>query len=127
MNQIVKRFAKGVAGSLIILVGISLTTAPEASAHGIDKPRYVDHHSYGYRRAHPVLPRWLRAKRDFQHWYFHSHYRFMRRLSWQRLYDLYLYDTRRSRRAWRRRHDHDFCRWDDRYFSERRRWRRHRG
>ena len=68
--------------------------------------RHVDYNYYPYRQSTYIFPRWLRAKQDFQRWYYYSHYRYMRRLSWQRLYDLYLYDKRYTRRAWRNDHRH---------------------
>ena len=107
MNQIMKRFATGMAWSLVVLGAITFTAVPEASAHGVTKIRYVDYDYYVYKRSTQMFPRWLRAKRDFHRWYFRSHYRNMRRLSWQRLYDLYQYDTRRSRRSWRHKEMHD--------------------
>ena len=101
MKQTMNRLATGIAWSLVTLAGISLFAAPEASAHDVTRVRYVDYDYYPYRQSTHIFPRWLRAKQDFQRWYSFSHYRYMRRLSWQRLYDLYLYDKRYSRHAWR--------------------------
>jgi len=106
MNLIVKRIATGVALSMVVMLG-TVAVVPDAAAHGVTKSRYVDYQRYGYRRSMPVFPRWLRAKRDFQQWYLYSNYRFMRRMSWERLYDLYLMDSHRSRRAWWRSHRYD--------------------
>lgn len=113
MNQIVKRFAKGVAWSVIVLAGSGIAATPDASAHGVRDSRFVVSFEHRNRRAVRQMPRWLRRNYDFRHWYVHQQYRLPRRASWSRLYEMYLYDTRRFRRAWHRRIDrgHD---WRDR-------------
>ena len=66
MKQILKRFTTGMAWSLIVLAGTTIAAAPEASAHGNDKVRYVDYDRYVYKRSAREFPRWLRGKRNFQ-------------------------------------------------------------
>jgi hypothetical protein len=127
MKQILKRITTGMAWSLIVLAGTSIAAAPEASAHGNDKVRYVDYDRYVHKRSAREFPRWLRGKRNFQRWYVRSHYRNMRRLNWERLYDLYLYDTRRARRASKYKNAHDHYYWYDEKRSGREHNRRRRG
>ena len=108
MNQIVKRLAKGIAWSVIVLTGSGIAATPDASAHGVRDSRFVVNINYTHRRAIRQFPRWLRRDYDFQHWYFHKQYRLPRRASWSRLYGIYLNDTRRHRRAWHRRFDRGY-------------------
>lgn len=105
MNQIMKRITQGLALSLIVLAGSSIVAVPEAAAHGFKESRFAGYHDYGYRRPLRAMPRWLRRNRDFRHWYFHLPHRLQRRMSWGRLYDLYLFDTRRPHRSWYRRYE----------------------
>ena len=127
MKQTMKRFATGTAWSLIILAGSTFAAVPEASAHGVTTVRYVDYHNHHhrYRQSTRIFPRWLRAKHDFQRWYFRGNYRRhnsnTRYPGWSRLYDLYLHDTRHLRRAWRHSDEHDRY---DRHSNERHRRRR---
>ena len=121
MNQIMKRITQGLALSLIVLAGSSIVAVPEAAAHGFKESRHVGYHDYGYRRRLHAMPRWLRADRDFRHWYFHLPRRFVRRMSWSRLYDLYLFETRRVHRSWYRRYDRRYFKNDDWFYLERER------
>ncbi|MBT8080728.1 MAG: hypothetical protein KJO31_19255 [Gammaproteobacteria bacterium] len=106
MNQIVKRFAKGVAWSVIVLAGSGIAATPDASAHGVRDSRFVINVEHRNRHAVRHMPRWLRRNYNFRRWYVHQQHRLPRRASWGRLYEMYLYDTRRFRRAWHRRFDH---------------------
>lgn len=92
---------------------VSLTFIPQAdtAAHTVDyRPGFVEVH-YGYARARQ-FPGWLRRDREFQHWYWHSRYRFKRHLNWHRLYHMYLNDRRQhwhARRLLRHHHvDHGY-------------------
>ena len=112
MNQIVKRLAKGIAWSVIVLAGSGIAATPDASAHGVRDSRFVISVNHGHRRAIRQFPRWLRRDYDFQHWYFHRQYWLPRRATWSRLYGMYLNDTRRHRRGWYRRYDYGYNRRD---------------
>lgn len=96
-------------GSLMLLA-----TTP-ATAHGDHKDkrwRSDDHYSRSYdrdyrpyrgeRRRHyhakykrsKHMPYWLKHDRSFRRWYKHTHFRTDRRISWHRLFDIYLYERR---------------------------------
>ncbi len=108
MNELTNRFAGGLARSLIFLAGSVLLAPSSASAHEVTYVYSVNHGYDAHNRSVWHFPRWLRARQDFQHWYFRSHYRYMRRISWQRLYDLYLYEKRRARHHSRHYDHHDY-------------------
>jgi len=86
--------------SLSLGIGLFLVSAADASAHEIQYRPHIVHDHYEYGRTR-LLPRWLKRNREFQHWYLHSRYRFMRRMTWHRVYDLYLFE-RRYRRSHRK-------------------------
>jgi hypothetical protein len=84
----------------LVAFGICLTLVAEtdASAHTVDfRPGFAEVR-YVHSRARS-FPGWLRRNRDFQHWYWHSRYRFKRHLNWHRLYHIYLLDRRHRRPA----------------------------
>lgn len=97
-------------GSLLLLD----TTPAAAHGNGHDKrSRSVDHYSRSYdrdyrsQRGHYYnvkykrpkhMPTWLKHDRQFHRWFKHSHLRADRRISWNRLFDIYLYEHRYSRR-----------------------------
>lgn len=94
----------------LLAFGICLTIvgAADASAHTVDfRPGFMEVH-YVHGRARP-FPGWLRRNRDFQHWYWHSHYQFKRHLNWHRLYRIYLIDQRHRR--------HSRIVYDDHYYD----------
>jgi len=104
MNAIMSHFMKRTIVALAFGVCVMFIAAPDARAHVIDfRPAFVDVH-YGHARARH-FPGWLRSNHGFQHWYWHSRYRFKRHLTWHRLYHFYLSD-RHYRRHVRRLHDH---------------------
>ena len=95
--------------------GLALLATPEAQAHTIE---YRPGYAYAYYGAAGTryFPRWLRKDRGFQHWYWHSRYRFKRHLSWNRLYRMYRYERRFAR-------IHYDYHYDDRgYYKRKRRW-----
>ena len=51
-----------------------------------------DHHNARHHRA-KQMPRWLKRDRSFRHWFEHSRLRKNRRLSWDRLFDLYRWEN----------------------------------
>lgn len=96
MNANTSLIMKRTICSLIFGACLFLATAPDASAHNTGYRPYIvqNHYSYGSTRSFPV---WLTRNRDFQHWYLHNRYRFMRRMTWHRIYDLYLFERRYHR------------------------------
>lgn len=104
MNAETSHFIKRTLCALAFGVCLMFIDLPDAKAHGIEfRPGFVEVH-YGYARARH-FPRWLRRNREFQHWYWHSHYRFSRHMNWHRLYHIYLND-RHHRWHSRRLNDH---------------------
>lgn len=108
---------KLLAGTLLI-GSLFLLDSPAAEAHGgAHGHKSKSHHYsrsydrdyyYSDRRHRSVrhyrtgkLPRWLKRERGFRNWYKHSRYRYNRRLSWQRLFDIYLWEYDRRRRYYR--------------------------
>lgn len=96
MNVTTSLNMKRMTFSLIVGACLFLASAPDASAHGTEYRPYIvnDHYVVGRIRHFPT---WLRRDRDFQHWYLHSRYRFTRRMSWHRIYDLYIFERRYHR------------------------------
>jgi len=82
--------------SLIFGACLFLASAPDASAHNTEYRPYIVHDDYVYGRTKTV-PGWLKRNRDFRRWYLHSRYRFTRRMSWYRIYDLYTFERRYHR------------------------------
>lgn len=121
MKHLTNRSASGLAWSMIILAGTVFVAPTSASAHEVKYAYGVNHGYYVHDRSARHFPRWLRARRDFQHWYHRSHYRYMRRLSWERLYDLYLYEKRRAGHHSRHYDHHGNRGYDDSHRHSRRR------
>jgi hypothetical protein len=90
----------------------SATSASAHDKHNRDYDRYDDRreyryyatprpHGYRYVRAN-TMPRWLKQQRQFRSWYKHSRYKRRTALSWERLYDIYVWEIRHQR--YRRQH-----------------------
>jgi hypothetical protein len=121
MNAITSHFMKRTIVTLAFGVCVMFIAAPDARAHAIDfRPAFVEVH-YGHAGARH-FPGWLRRKHGFQHWYWHSGYRFKRHLNWHRLYHIYLDDRRHYRHA-RRLHRHHHA--DHGYRAHNKKHRRH--
>ena len=98
-----------VTGSLLLL------DSPEAAAHGNGHDKYARsdaHYSRSYdrdyrqHRGHHYSAKYKRPKhmpyrlkhdRQFRRWFKRTHFRADRRLSWNRLFDIYVYEQRYSR------------------------------
>ncbi len=93
MNVIRSHILKRTISSLIIGACLFLTGAADASAHEIAFRPYVVHRQYAAGQTR-LFPGWLRRNREFQRWYLNTRYLSMRRLSWQRLYDIYSFEKR---------------------------------
>jgi len=93
MNAIGNHILTRTISLLIIGTCLFLAGTADAAAHQTEHRTYVVqyHYTHGQKKASPS---WLRRNRDFQHWYLHSRYRSMHRLSWQRLYDIYRIEKR---------------------------------
>ncbi len=133
--------------------GLLLMNSPEAAAHKevrnvYDSPahhyRYDRHYDSYYdrfevRRA-KHMPRWLKRKHGFRHWYRHTPLKRNKWLSWNELFHVYKYERRWGRSYYRGanywndyfayRYRHHDRRFDNRRFDNRRhdddRPRRHR-
>jgi hypothetical protein len=104
MNATINRPTGRLAVLLVCASALLTAMAEPASAHKIEFRPPVSHHYY-YQHGRPfVFPPWLRKDREFQHWYVHSDYRYVRGADWRLLYDLYLYDTRRLKRGYKHFH-----------------------
>ena len=100
------------AGSLLLL------DSTPAAAHGDSRDkrsRSDDHYSRsydrdyyshrGHRRDHnhkrykrsKHMPYWLKQNRSFRRWFSHTHFKANRRLSWNRLFEIYRYEHRYRR------------------------------
>ncbi len=123
MNAVTSHFMKRTIVALAFGACVMFIAAPDARAHAIDfRPAFVEVH-YGYARARQ-FPGWLRRDRDFQHWYWHSRYRFKRYLNWHRLYHIYL-DDRRHRWHARTLRDHHYHEHGYRAYKKKHRRRNH--
>lgn len=96
----------------VMTASLLLLDMPEAAAHGgihdkhyrTDKhySRHYDRDYRPHRRYHKAvkfkrsknMPYWLERDRSFRHWYRHSMLRKDRRISWNRLFDIYRYELR---------------------------------
>lgn len=101
--------------TVLVTGGLMLLDSPEAAAkdNGHDKrSRSGDHYSRDYdrddrshRRHHNTrkykrpshVPYWLKHDREFRRWLKHSHWHNDRRLSWNRLFEIYRYEHHYSR------------------------------
>lgn len=101
--------------AVLVTSSLLLLDIPEAAAHGgkHDKryrsdqhySRHYDrdyrphrryHYSAKYKRS-KHMPYWLERDRSFRRWYRHSQFRSDRRVSWNRLFNIYLYEQRYHR------------------------------
>lgn len=86
---------------IVLLAALTLPLAPAAFAHDFGPRRVIVDGGYTvvyHPRSHPgAPPHWLRTHAPFQHWYHASRYRYVHRLSWPQLYDLYRIEVRHSR------------------------------
>jgi hypothetical protein len=97
------------AGSLLLL------DSTPAAAHNDARDKHSrsdDHYSRSYDRDFKTyrghrrgyyetrykrskhMPRWLKKDRAFRHWYKHTHLRANYRISWNQLFDIYIYEHR---------------------------------
>ncbi len=116
MSQIMKR----TFCSLSFGICLFLLSAADASAHEVEYRPHIayDHYVYGRTRS---FPRWLRRNREFQHWYMHSRYRYMRRMTWHRIYDRYRFE---QRYRWNNRKFHGKVYRDDGYRTYQKNWKK---
>ena len=119
-------------GTLIVLGGLLLGATQTAVAHtrGYDHYQPARHYRVSVQRDN-YMPRWLRQKQGFRHWYRRSSLRHNHHLQWWQLYEIFRweqrYDRRRHHVAYHRHHNYDWYRryWRD-YASHRRDDRHHR-
>ena len=108
MNRIIKR----TMCTLLLGGSLVLAQAPIASAHEtVYAPHAVSDRYYAAHRV-PVYPRWLRRDGAFQHWYVRSRYRYMRNMTWRRLYDRYRHEVGYYRHG---RHYYPYRQWEKSY------------
>jgi hypothetical protein len=102
MNVITKRTSFRPALLLLCVASLVVAMVRPATAHEVEfRPRVSHHFYYQHGRAFR-FPHWLRDERDFQRWFLHSDYRYIRGANWAALYDLYLFEKRHRRRAHQR-------------------------
>jgi len=77
----------------LIAGGLLLLDSPEAAAHKEVRTVYQPsaHYRVEHRRVRH-MPRWLKRDRAFHRWYKRTHLRKYRRMSWNRLYEMYLWE-----------------------------------
>jgi len=96
----------------LIAGGLLLLDSPEAAAHKQVRNVHAVHAPAAYyrvehRRARH-MPYWLKRDKAFRRWYKRTHLRKYRRMTWHRLYDVYLWERFDSRRRGDRFYfDHD--------------------
>ena len=93
----------------LIAGGLLLLDSPEAAAHKEVRSVYQSpaYYQVEHRRA-KHMPYWLKRNKSFRRWYKRTHLRRYRRMSWHRLYDMYVWD---------RVHAGDY-RWGDHYYRD---------
>lgn len=96
MNATMSHIMKRTICSLIFGAGLFLLSAADASAHEVEYRPHIAYDHYVYSRTRS-FPRWLRRNREFQHWYMHSRYRYVRRMTWHGVYDRYRIEQRYRR------------------------------
>ena len=102
----------------LVAGGLLLLDSPEATAHDEGRYSYYSTHYQADLHRRHQMPRWLKRDRAFRHWYKHSRLRRHRHLSWDRLFDIYRWETvdrRMHRRADRFARKHDYYRYSERY------------
>jgi hypothetical protein len=82
---------------MILLAGLTMPLAPQAFAHDVVPRAVLVGNGYTVVHHRGIAPRWLHTHQPFQHWYHASHYRYVHRLNWAQLYDLYRLEVRHSR------------------------------
>ena len=106
MNATTKRTtdicAKRMLFSIMLAIGMLTAVAQPATAHKYDARPVMSNHYYSQYGRPVVFPRWLKKNHDFQRWYMHSDYRYIRGANWDRLYDVYVFEIRQQRRLKRR-------------------------
>ena len=120
MNSKFSDIMKRATGSLCVGICLFLVSAVDASAHEIEYRPPIVHDHYGYART-MSFPGWLRRNRDFQHWYMRSRYRFMRRMTWNDVYERYRFE---QRYRWNNRRYHTNVYHDDGYRTHKKWWKR---
>ncbi len=106
----------------LIAGGLLLLESPEAAAH--KEIRNVYPPSFHYRvesRRAKHMPHWLHHKKSFRRWYRNSRLRHNRRLSWNRLFDIYRWE-RYQAKVHRRSHRHRDWYADDYGYKRHRNW-----
>ena len=102
--------------SCALIAGLAAGLTTTANAHEYAyKPR-VNSNRVVYVDDRHAMPRWLRKNSNFKRWYKkNDHYHDARRVSWNRLYDLYRLDRRYYRyysnvnHYSERSYDRDYC------------------
>ena len=110
MNKVM--IAATLAGSFLLM------SSPEAAAHKEVHYRYgppAYYHSYDRVEVRRVkhMPRWLKRKHGFRHWYRHSPLTRDKRLTWNELFRIYKWERHWGRNYYR---SHNY--WND-YFNYR--------
>ena len=129
MNKVT--IAATLAGSLLLM------NAPEAAAHKevryrYDPPAYYHPHDRVEVRRVKHMPRWLKRKHGFRHWYRHTPLKRNRWLTWNELFRIYKWERRwgrhyyRSYNDWNDYFNHRYRHHDRRFDDDHRRDRRHR-
>ncbi|MDJ0938956.1 MAG: hypothetical protein QNJ00_04260 [Woeseiaceae bacterium] len=122
---------KRITSLTILAAGLMFGSTLPAHAHGYGhhqhapRAHFDGYYGYRYVRSHE-MPRWLRRKPAFRHWYWNTRYKRNRSLSWPRLYDIFLWE-RRHGRYYGRRHDGHYDRHGGNYRDHYDRPRRDRG
>lgn len=97
--------------------GLLLLDAPQAVAHDDIRVSYQLSHYGGHARHVRQMPRWLKRDKAFRHWYKHTRLRRHRHLTWNRLFDIYRWETIERRKH--RRADRYYRHYDDhRHFED---------
>ena len=108
---------------LILAIGLTAGFAQRADAHDVDHRVYKWYPQYSQVREYKrEFPHWLRKDRDFKRWYHHNQFNRVRRVSWNRLYDMYRYErTHYAYKPHKRQRNHSYIRYDNYYADNRRR------
>lgn len=114
------RTGKRLLYALLCAGPLALAEMPVAAAHEIARTPYIAYRAHHTVRAYAEWPYWLQRDRDFQRWYVHSRYRYLRPFAWQRLYRLYRQDVAYHRHG---RHYYPYRQWERSYSKHRRSWR----
>lgn len=100
--------------TLVLLAAMAFAYVPTASAHDVFRRTVVVYDGSAVAKYRGVAPLWLHRHRPFQRWYLASRYRYVHRLTWPQLYDLYRVEVRHTRPVrqvyWRGHDYHRHCR-----------------